>query len=218
MNERWKLSPERFLNAQELTALLRRAEELRTLGIARKRPQLIRDWMIIQTFTFTGLRRSEVCDLRCIDFRIFGGHSYLVVRRGKGGRSRHVHLPRGYKKDVRWYLRWKRERGELDDPEAFFLRTERSEMYSPSGIYKRFKKYCPSHRLHDMRHTTATNLLAAGQSLRLTQLVLGHASLTSTQVYLGLTATQSVAGMDAMERLVKSGSGRRGLPSTQHSA
>ena len=197
----WKITPEKYLNREELAALLVRADELKAIGEARGRAQQIRDWMIIQTFLFTGLRRQETCDLKCVDFRIFGGNSHLVVRRGKGGKPRHVHLPKDYKRNVAWYLRWKAERGEIADEESYFLRTERSPKYYPSGIYKRWKKHCPNHRLHDARHTNATLLYEATNSLRLVQKQLGHASIGTTQVYADVSPEQSIAGVTAMERL-----------------
>ena len=204
MNPNWEITPEKFLNRQELTALLLRAEEIKTIGIARKRPQLIRDWMILRTFLFTGLRRFEVAELRCGDFKIFGGNSNLVVRRGKNGKTRHVHLSKGYASDVRWYLKWKVERGEIQSPEDYFLRSERSPKYAPSGLYKRWKKYVPNHRLHDARHTNATVLYEATNSLRLVQKQLGHSSLTVTQVYADISPEQSISGMNAMEKLLGS--------------
>ena len=204
MNPNWQITPEKYLNKTELTALLLRAEELKTIGISKKRSQLIRDWMIIRTFLFTGLRRFEVAELRCGDFKIFGGNSYLVVRRGKGNKTRHVHLSKGYASDVRWYLKWKVEKGELQSPEDYFLRSERSTKYAPSGLYKRWKKYVPNHRLHDARHTAATVLYEATNSLRLVQKQLGHSSLTVTQVYADISPEQSVAGMNAMEKLLGS--------------
>lgn len=204
MNPNWEITPEKFLNREELTRLLLRAEELKTIGIAKKRPQLIRDWVIIQTVIHTGLRRFEVSELRCGDFRIFGGNSHVVVRRGKGGKIRHVHLAKGFASDVRWYLKWKVERGELKSPEDFFLRSERSPRYAPSGIYKRWKKYVPNHRLHDARHTAATVLFEATNNLRLVQKQLGHSSLTITQVYADISPENSIAGMNAMERLLGS--------------
>ena len=208
MDREWRITPEKFLNRKELTALLARADELRVMGEAKGRSQLIRDWMIIETFIFTGLRRKEVSDLRCVDFRIFGGNCHLLVRHGKGGKPRHVHLPKGYAKDVRWYLKWKAGRGEIQDSDAYFLRTERSGKYFPSGIYKRWKKYCPNHRLPAARHTHATALYEAPKSLRLVQKQLGHASIGTTQVYADVTAEQSIAGMTAMERMMHSPAGR----------
>jgi integrase/recombinase XerD len=202
----WQITPEKFLNAEELSKLMIRADELKTLGIARKRPQLIRDWMILNCFIFTGIRRREACELRCLDFNVFGGNSYLIVRRGKGGtddkpKTRHVHLPKGFAKDVRWYLRWKAERGEIDE-QAYFFKTERTPKYTPSGIYKRVKKYCPNHHPHTFRHTNATILYEATNCLRLVQKQLGHAAITTTQVYADVSVDQSVTGMTAMEKLV----------------
>ena len=218
----WEITPEKFLNAEELSKLLIRADELKTLGIARKRPQLIRDWMIINLFIFTGVRRKEACELKCVDFKVFGGNSHLIVRRGKGAtaekpKSRHVHLPKGFAKDVRWYLRWKAERGEIRDEEAYFFRTERSPKYYPSGIYKRWKKYCPNHRLHDARHTSATALYEATNCLRLVQKQLGHASITTTQVYADVSPEQSVTGMTQMEKLVN-GLKRKTVRATAYAA
>ena len=204
MNPNWEITPEKFLNREELTRLLLRAEEIKTLGIAKKRPQLIRDWMLIRTFIFTGLRLFEVCELRCGDFSIFGGNSRLLVRRGKGGKTRHVHLSKGYASDVRWYLKWKVERGELQTPEDYFLRSERSPKYAPSGIYKRWKKYVPNHRLHDARHTNATILYEATNSLKLVQKQLCHASIFVSQRYADISVQQSIAGMNAMEKLLGS--------------
>jgi len=203
-NCNWQITVEKFLNKQELTTLLLRAEEIKTIGIARKRPQLIRDWMIIQTVIHTGLRRFEVSALRCGDFKIFGGNSHVVIRKGKGGKTRHVHLSRGYASNVRWYLRWKVERGELKSPDDYFLRSERTPKYYPSGIYKRWKKYVPNHRLHDARHTNATLLFEATNNLRLVQKQLGHSSLTVTQVYADISPERSISGMNAMEKLLGS--------------
>ena len=204
MNPNWQITPEKYLNKTELTALLLRAEEIKTIGISRKRAQLVRDWMIIRTFIYTGLRRFEVAELRCGDFKIFGGNSYLVVRRGKGNKVRHVHLPKGYASDVRWYLKWKVEKGELQSPDDFFLRSERSSKYAPSGLYKRWKKYVPNHRLHDARHTNATILYEATNSIKLVQKQLGHVSILVSQRYADISPEQSIAGMNAMEKLLGS--------------
>ena len=99
-------------------------------------------------------------------------------------------------------MKWKAERDEIVDEDAFFFRTERSSKYHPSGIYKRWKKYCPNHRLHDARHTNATALYEATNSLRLVQKQLGHSSITTTQVYADISPEQSITGMNSMEKMV----------------
>jgi len=104
--------------------------------------------------------------------------------------------------------------GELEKPDDFFICSQRSSQISPSGIYKRFKRYCPNHRLHDARHTNATALYEATKSLRLVQKQLGHSSLTTTQVYADVSPEQAVEGMNAMEKVVKSGAKKSPTPAS----
>ena len=66
MNE-WTLTPDRYLAKEEVGKLLRRAEELRTAGVAEGRRQAVRDWLIIRLALFSGLRASEICDLAVTD-------------------------------------------------------------------------------------------------------------------------------------------------------
>lgn len=198
----WELTPERFLNKEELGSLLIRMEEIKELGIAKNRPQLIRDWMTVNLFLFSGLRRFEATELQCMDFKIFGGNSHLIVRKGKGGKSRCVHLPKKFKQNIAWYFRWKAERGEITSPESYFLRTERSEKYSPSGIYKRWKKYVPNHRLHDSRHTACSMLLEATNSLKTCQRFMGHQCVSVTSIYADVSVEQQIAGANQMESLM----------------
>ena len=89
MNDTWELTPEKFLNTHELSQLLRRAQEIYDLGMARKRKGLIRDWFLIHTALFTGLRRAEICQLMVSDLHIGNGQSHIVVRTRKGGECHH---------------------------------------------------------------------------------------------------------------------------------
>lgn len=52
--------------------------------------------------------------------------------------------------------------------------------YSPDYVSKQFKKYCPKHKLHDLRHTFATICLESGVSIRVVQKWLGHTSIDTT--------------------------------------
>jgi integrase len=67
-------------------------------------------------------------------------------------------------------MRWKAEQAELQ-PGAHLLRSNKSERLSSSAIWRRWKKYCPLHRLHDARHTNATLLYEA--TTRSLNLILG---------------------------------------------
>ena len=59
----WILTPDRFLSKEELGKLLKRADELRSLGVAKSRKQPVRDWLVIRLALLSGLRASELCGL-----------------------------------------------------------------------------------------------------------------------------------------------------------
>jgi integrase len=201
MNE-WTLTPDRYLAKEEVGKLLRRAEELRSLGVSKGRRQAVRDWLIIRLALFSGLRATEICNLTVTDCHIGYSHSELLVRHGKGNKGRVVRIGPELKKDLRWYLRWKADGGELH-PDAHLLRTKRSERLNRSALWRRWNRYCPLHRLHDARHTAATLLYEASQDLRLVQKQLGHSRLSTTAVYADVCDDKARQGVAAMEQLAR---------------
>ena len=198
----WVLTPDRFLSKEELGKLLKRAEELRSLGVAEHRKQPVRDWLIVRLALFSGLRASELCGLKVTDCFVGYSRSDLLVRRGKGGKQRVVKIGPELKRDIRWYLRWKNENGELY-PDAFLLRSQKSDHLSASAIWRRWKKHCALHRLHDARHTNATLLYEATKDLRLVQKQLGHSRPSVTAIYADVCDDQAREGLKAMEQLAK---------------
>lgn len=201
MNE-WVLSPNKFLTKDEVAALLRKAEECRSAGVARGQRQPVKDWVLVRLALLSGLRASELADLRVVDCHVGYGHSDLFVRRGKNGKPRVVKISPDLKRDIRWFLRWKSEHGELH-PEAFLIKGHRKERVSRIALWKRWKKMCPAHRLHDSRHTHATMLLEATRNLRLVQKQLGHSSPAITAVYADVVDSEAREGLVAMDQLVR---------------
>ena len=210
MNE-WVLTPDRFLSKEEIGKLLKRAEELRSLGVAKSRTQPVRDWLIIRLALLSGLRASEVSALRVTDCFIGYSRSELVVRGGKGGKMRCVKIGKEMKSDLRWYLRWKAEQGELSS-EAYLLRSQRSEKLTRGAVWRRWKLNCPLHRLHDARHTHATLLLEASKDLRLVQKQLGHSRPTTTAVYAGIADERMTEAVNSMELLTHTAGKTKKLP------
>jgi site-specific recombinase XerD len=201
MNE-WTLTPDRFLAKEELGKLLKRAEELRSLGVAKHRKQPVRDWMIIRLALLSGLRASEVAGLKVTNCFIGYSRSEIVVTKGKGGRRRVVRIGKDLKGDLRWFLKWKAENGELH-PDAYLLRSQRSERLTRGAVWRRWKRHCPMHRLHDARHSHATLLLEASKDLRLVQRQLGHSRPTTTAVYAGVCDERMTDAVNSMEQLAR---------------
>lgn len=198
----WTLTPDRYLSKEEVGKLLQRADELRSLGVAKNRRQAVRDWLIIRLSLFSGLRASEICAMKVTDCHIGYSRSDLLVRHGKGGKARVVKIGPELKRDLRWFLRWKAQIGELH-PDAQLLRTKRSEQLTRSALWRRWNRYCPQHRLHDARHTAATLLYEASQDLRLVQKQLGHSRPSITAVYADVCDEKAREGVAAMEQLAK---------------
>jgi integrase len=113
-----------------------------------------------------------------------------------------VKIGKEMKRDLRWYLRWKSEQGELS-PEAYLLRSQRSDRLTRGAVWRRWKLNCPLHRLHDARHTHATLLLEASKDLRLVQKQLGHSRPTTTAVYAGIADERMTEAVNSMEQLTR---------------
>lgn len=98
----WILSPDKFLSKDEVVALLRTAEEHRAVGVSSKQRQPVKDWIIIRVALLTGLRASELADLKVVDCFVGYGRSDIVVRCGKNGKARVVKISPDLKRDIRW--------------------------------------------------------------------------------------------------------------------
>jgi len=63
----WVLTPDKFLTKDELAALLRKAEECRTIGVERNQRQPVKDWLLVRLALLSGCRASELADLKVVD-------------------------------------------------------------------------------------------------------------------------------------------------------
>jgi site-specific recombinase XerD len=137
----------------------------------------------------TGLRRAELCHLKVSD--IDSQRMVIHVRRGKGGRDRDVQLTPKLLETLREYWRWMKPQtflfpGTVHNWRADVPITEKvvwtavAEATKRAGIQKRVSP-------HTLRHSFATHMLEAGADLRTIQVLLGHAKLADTTVYLHLS-------------------------------
>ncbi|MBI4884553.1 MAG: site-specific tyrosine recombinase XerD [Actinobacteria bacterium] len=154
-------------------------------------PVSLRDRAVLELLYATGARISELCGLSLADFDY---DNRLVRVFGKGSKERVVPYGRAAMATVQQWLtsgrphlapaRWAR-RG---DEEAVFLNT-RGARLSRQGAWAVVKKYGDRVGLgeklspHVLRHSCATHLLDHGADLRIVQELLGHASISTTQVY-----------------------------------
>jgi site-specific recombinase XerD len=158
---------------------------------------------LLLTLYGTGLRRSELLQLKVAD--IDSQRMVVRVERGKGGHGREVPLTPTLLTALREYYRWMRPQTYLFPGQAHGWRTDRPltsksvwdavrAAATAAGITRRVSP-------HTLRHSYATHLLEAGADLRTIQVLLGHADLTHTTVYLHLSPRQLQAAPNPLEQL-----------------
>ncbi len=151
----------------------------------------LRDKAILEMFFSTGLRVSELCSLGANDINL--GRGEFSVR-GKGGKIRVVFLSDGAKKAVTNYLE-KRDKISAG-PRPAGLGPDKLFPVVPRSIQRMIKKYAIKAGItkkvtpHVLRHAFATDLLQNGADLRSVQAMLGHANISTTQIYTHFTDRQ----------------------------
>lgn len=172
------------LSRSEMDALLAAAEARAGAGGYRA----VRDLAILELFYSTGMRLSELAGLNEPDLDLLADQ---VRVRGKGRKERLLPVGRAAARALRTYAGARdalltRVRG--GDRRAVFL-SARGRRLSARGVQFAIRGLLASLargrdlRVHSLRHSFATHLLDAGADLRAVQELLGHASLSTTQVY-----------------------------------
>jgi len=168
-------------------------EQIEILFAAPDRNTLLglRDWTMMEVMYSTGVRVSELVglDVTDVDF----DEAILHVR-GKGRRERLVPAGQRALDAIRQYLakRGQPTPGQTIDQQALFV-NKSGQRLSTRSVRRKLDKYLaqagldPSISPHTLRHTFATHMLNKGADLRSVQELLGHRSLSTTQVYTHLT-------------------------------
>ncbi len=142
-----------------------------------------RDRLIMELLYGAGLRVSELCDLKYGAIELKSGSARIV---GKGQKERLC--PFG-EVSMAVLKHWRENHANDLSPSAFVLARPSGGPLGPREVQHILKRYLALAELpsditpHKLRHSYATHLLNAGADLRLVQELLGHASLSTTQVY-----------------------------------
>ena len=165
----------------------------------------VRDYLIIHLALATGLRVMEIAALTCGDVFLGDGCSVLV-KKGKGGKRRLVFFNTAFREHGKEYLSWKERIGESTEPDApLLLSSNTGGHLTTRAIQKAFKRCASEARLpstyaiHCLRHTHACALLKASKwNLRLVQKQLGHARISTTEVYADVMAPDIKKALERM--------------------
>jgi integrase len=201
----WQITRDKFFSREERNRLVKATEEKAIVDLQKGRSTWVRRWMLVDLALFSGLRVSEMANLKIGDLQLNRSEKLLYVRNGKGGKSGHVTIDSALAKHLREYIAWKKITGESVDAEAPLLSgSKEGRPYTTMGLQKQFKEAIgnaglPSHySIHCCRHTFATYLLAGTKNLRLVQKQLRHSSPSVTAVYADVTPEDM---SNAMEKI-----------------
>lgn len=159
-------------------------------------PQGRRDKAIMDLFFSTGLRVSELCHLKINNINL--DRSEFSVK-GKGGKVRVVFLDHESKESIRKYLDLRHDKSDFlfvsyghsnaDDGKPI----AEDAPITPRSVQRMILKYAAAAGItkhvtpHVLRHSFATDLLMNGADIRSVQALLGHSSITTTQIYTHVT-------------------------------
>jgi site-specific recombinase XerD len=200
----------RYLTAEELTRLRRHAEARSLQAREKGTVGAVRAWALLDTLLSSGLRASEVAALRIGDCLLGYGQASLVVRQGKGGKTREVFIPQDLKAHLKAFLAWKRANGEDISDDAPVFTGQRGPL-TRNGVWRVVKGLMtavgldPRYATHSCRHTYATHLYrACGGDLEVVQEQLGHASIKTTTIYAKVTKEDKTRAADALAKAYRS--------------
>ncbi|MCP3959875.1 MAG: tyrosine-type recombinase/integrase [bacterium] len=154
---------------------------------------------LLMTAYSGGLRVSEVCQLRVFD--IDSELMQIRVRNGKGRKDRYVMLSESLLPPLREYYKAYR-------PKIFLFTSANGQKpldtRTAQKVFARSKKAAGIRKpasFHSMRHSFATHLLEAGAELCHIQKLMGHASITTTQIYTKITTTGATSVRSPLDYL-----------------
>ena len=177
----------RFLEYEEVKRLLETPPMNTWLGA--------RDRAIMETLYSTGIRVSELVALNMEDIDFLGE---VVHVRGKGKKERIAPIGASALQTIQHYMEFRNKRAQNNnnfDNKVLFV-NKHGRRLSTRSVRRKMDKYLkmagldPAISPHTLRHSFATHMLNNGADLRSVQELLGHQSLSTTQVYTHLTTTR----------------------------
>ncbi len=175
----WQTLP-RFLNQEEIERLLAQPDLESDLGV--------RDRAMLETLYATGLRVSELVNLKVADIDLESGFLNCF---GKGSKQRRVPLGRSAVHFLKLHFAARMHLLNGKNSDRLFVDPYGKEI-SRQKFWKIIKQYGEAAKIdyitpHLLRHSFATVLLANGADLRSVQLMLGHSDISTTQIYTHVT-------------------------------
>ena len=168
----------KFLTEEEINRLFAAPDVTTSEGI--------RDRAVLEVMYATGLRVSELVNLKHADVDLLAG---LVVCHGKGNKERRVLLGKSAIHWLQQYAAAKAEYGKQTLPRVFLHRGKPCTRQVAWSMIKRHAERAGIKNVspHTLRHSFATHLMQHGADSRSVQALLGHTDISTTQIYTHIT-------------------------------
>lgn len=169
----------KFLNQTEIENLLSVPDVSQEIGL--------RDRAILELMYACGLRVSEVVDLRISDVEIDAG---ILTCKGKGSKTRKIPVGKSAVEWLKSYLVLRRRKENTEIQNLFV--SSLGKPINRQAIFNFIKEYAEKIDLkevspHTLRHSFATHLVQNSADIRSVQQMLGHADISTTQIYTHIT-------------------------------
>ncbi len=174
-------SPAQDIDSPKLALKLPVVLSIKEVGELIDSAQSSRDRLLLELFYATGMRVSEMVNLKVEDVDFDDGWIRIL---GKGMKERFVPVGKNILKLLRKYIEEKKIL-----PSGFLFSKSNGKFITRESIWKIVKKYSLKAGIprkvapHTLRHTFATHLLENGADLRTIQELLGHSNIDTTQIY-----------------------------------
>ena len=154
-------------------------------------PEAKRDWAMLELLYASGMRVSELVSLNLGDVNTKDNYVRCF---GKGNKERLIPIYPQAAQVVEEYILEVRPRLARSGAEPALFLNQRGDRLTRQGLWQILKEYAAAAGLdkqvtpHTLRHSFATHMLSGGADLRSVQELLGHANISTTQIYTHLTS------------------------------
>ena len=148
---------------------------------------LLRDKAMLLTFYYTGMRLSELINIKKYDIDF---HNQTIKVLGKRNKERHIPITKKFANFLKFFLSETEKKFNFTHKYNYYIfLTDKGNKAYPKFVYRKVNNYLSNittlHKRspHILRHTFATHMLNRGADLNAIKEILGHANLAATQIY-----------------------------------